>query len=67
MGLAGVPGREADFDELVAQALEYGAALGIRHVHVMAGAIDGFSEPDGLAAMRRNLAQGGEARREAWR
>ncbi len=57
MGLAGVPGREADFDELVAQALEYGAALGIRHVHVMAGAIDGFSEADGLAAMRRNLAR----------
>jgi 2-dehydrotetronate isomerase len=57
MGLAGVPGREAEFDELVAQALDYGAALGVRHVHVMAGAIDGFSEAEGLAAMRRNLAR----------
>jgi 2-dehydrotetronate isomerase len=57
MGLAGVPGREKDFDALVAQAVDYGAALGVRHIHVMAGAIDGFGESDGLATMRRNLAR----------
>ncbi len=55
MGLAGVPGREKDFDALIAQALDYGAALGVRHVHVMAGATNGFSEADGLATMRHNL------------
>jgi len=55
MGLAGVPGEERSFDALVAQALDYGAALGVRHIHVMAGAIDGFSEEEGLATMRRNL------------
>jgi 2-dehydrotetronate isomerase len=57
MGLAGVPGRETEFDDLIAQALDYGAVLGVRHVHVMAGAMDGFSEAEGLATMRRNLAR----------
>jgi hydroxypyruvate isomerase len=57
IGLAGVPGREAEFDQLIAQSLDYGAALGVRHVHVMAGAMDGFSEEEGLATMRRNLAR----------
>jgi hydroxypyruvate isomerase len=57
MGLAGVPGREADFDRLFAQALEYGAALNVRHIHVMAGAMNGFTEAEGLATMRRNLAR----------
>jgi 2-dehydrotetronate isomerase len=56
MGLAGVPGREQEFDAAIAQALDYGAALGVRHVHVLAGAVDGFSEGDGLATFRRNLA-----------
>ena len=55
MGLAGVPGREAEFDQLIEQSLDYGAALGVRHVHVMAGAMDGFSEGEGLATMRHNL------------
>jgi hydroxypyruvate isomerase len=57
MGLAGVPGREPDFDAIIAQALDYGAALGVRHIHVMAGAINGFSEAEGLAVFRRNLAR----------
>jgi 2-dehydrotetronate isomerase len=57
MGLAGVPGREKEFDALIAQALEYGAALGVRHIHVMAGAMNGFAEAEGLATMRRNLAR----------
>jgi hydroxypyruvate isomerase len=57
MGLAGVPGREAEFDRLFAQALEYGAALNVRHIHVMAGSMNGFTEAEGLATMRRNLAR----------
>jgi 2-dehydrotetronate isomerase len=57
LGLAGVPGREKDFDALIAQALEYGAALNVRHVHVMAGAMNGFSEAEGLATMRANLSR----------
>ena len=57
MGFAGVPGRERDFDAVMAQALDYGAALGVRHIHVMAGAMNGFAEAEGLAMMRRNLAR----------
>src|SRR6185437_4386326 len=57
MGLAGVPGREREFDALITQALEYGAALGVLHIHVMAGAMNGFGEAEGLAALRRNLAR----------
>lgn len=57
MGLAGVPGEERNFDAIMAQALDYGAALGVRHIHVMAGAISDFSEAEGLATMRRNLAR----------
>jgi 2-dehydrotetronate isomerase len=55
MGLAAVPGEEQNFDAIMAQALDYGAALGVRHIHVMAGAINDFSEAEGLATMRRNL------------
>ena len=58
MGLAGVPGREKDFDALLAQSLEYAAALGVNHIHVMAGAMNGFTEAEGLAQMTRNLARG---------
>jgi 2-dehydrotetronate isomerase len=57
MGLAGVPGEEQNFDAIMAQALDYGAALGVHHIHVMAGAINDFSEAEGLATMRRNLAR----------
>lgn len=56
-GLGGVPGREAEFDAIMAQALEYGAALGVRHIHVMAGMMNGFTEAEGLATFQRNLAR----------
>ena len=56
-GLAGVPGREKESDAILAQALEYAAALGVRHVHVMAGSMNGFTEAQGLATFRRNLAR----------
>ncbi len=36
-GLAGVPGREADFDRDFDQALQYASALGASVIHVMAG------------------------------
>ena len=36
-GIAGVPGRDADFAASIDTALEYAAALGCGHVHVMAG------------------------------
>lgn len=36
-GLAGIPGREADFEERVAQALRYADELGCLRLHAMAG------------------------------
>ena len=36
-GLAGVPGRQADFRAGIAQALQYARILGVPRVHVMAG------------------------------
>jgi hydroxypyruvate isomerase len=55
MGLAGVPGRESEFQALVAEAIDYGAAADVFHVHVMAGAMNGFTEAEGIATMKRNL------------
>jgi 2-dehydrotetronate isomerase len=64
MGWAGLPGREGEFDAAIAQALEYGTTLEVNHIHVMAGAIDGFTEAEGLATFRRNLGRAA-ARAEA--
>ncbi len=56
-GFAGVPGRERDFDAAIAQALDYGAALGVRHVHALAGSFAGFDEAECFTTYRRNLAR----------
>ncbi|MEM9625474.1 MAG: 2-oxo-tetronate isomerase [Pseudomonadota bacterium] len=42
-GLAGLPGREADFRAAMAEALDYAEAVGCRMIHVMAGVL-----PDGV-------------------
>ena len=36
-GLAALPGREADFDGLIQQALDYAQVIGCKKLHVMAG------------------------------
>jgi hydroxypyruvate isomerase len=38
-GLAGVPGREAEFRRAIEQAAEYALALGVGMIHVMAGIV----------------------------
>jgi hydroxypyruvate isomerase len=40
-GLAALPGREAEARAAIDEALDYAAALGARHVHVMAGSAAG--------------------------
>jgi len=40
-GLAAVPGRAAEAQQYIGEAVEYGAALGCHAVHVMAGVADG--------------------------
>lgn len=41
-GVTALPGREAEFDRQIAQALDYAAALGARGVHVMAAMCGGL-------------------------
>ena len=43
-GLAALPGREADFREALAEALDYAGVVDCRRLHVMAGV-----QPDGVA------------------
>ncbi|MBI2753651.1 MAG: hydroxypyruvate isomerase family protein [Betaproteobacteria bacterium] len=49
-GTACLPGREAEFRFGIALALEYAAALGCPHVHVMAGLVPAGAEPQRLQA-----------------
>lgn len=55
-GLAALPGREADFRQAIATALDYAEAVGCRKIHVMAGVLpDGISREKGFALFARNL------------
>ena len=47
-GLACLPGREAEFERGIAQALEYAAALNCPRIHVMAGLMPADVERDAL-------------------
>ena len=58
-GMAGIPGREAEFREGVATALRYAEATGVRRLHMMAGLTD-LSVPTNLAAYRENIAYAAE-------
>ena len=49
-GLACLPGREAEFKEGIAQALDYAAALGCPRIHVMAGLLPAGSDRTTLYA-----------------
>lgn len=40
-GMAAIPGREAEFRETFAMALDYAATLGPHRLHIMAGIVDG--------------------------
>ena len=51
-GLQALPGREAEARELAAEAIDWAAALGARHVHLVAGIAAG---PEAEAAFRANL------------
>jgi Hydroxypyruvate isomerase len=57
-GLAGLPGRQADFRAGLQQALDVCRATGCRAIHVMAGAVpEGQSRPACLQALADNLRQ----------
>lgn len=50
-GLACLPGREAEFQESIGQALGYAAALGCPRIHVMAGLLPAGAERDSLYSL----------------
>jgi hydroxypyruvate isomerase len=55
-GLAALPGREADFQAAMADALTYSEAVACPKIHVMAGVLpDGFSRADGFSLFEQNL------------
>ncbi len=51
-GLQAVPGREAEAREIAAEAIDWAATLGARHVHMVAGAAQGS---EAAATFRENL------------
>ncbi len=54
-GLAGVPGREAEFTRDFDQALHYATALGASVIHVMAGKVDSTARAAALKTYISNL------------
>src|SRR5207244_3751342 len=63
-GLAAVPGREAQFDSLFRQALDYAVAIGGRQIHCLAGKVPPEQRPAAEATFIRNLARAALAARE---
>jgi hydroxypyruvate isomerase len=61
-GLAAIPGREADFREGLARALEYAEAVGCRQLHCLAGRTD---DPRAEATFVANLGWASERARPA--
>jgi hydroxypyruvate isomerase len=54
-GLAGLPGREADFEAGFRQAADYARALGTPMIHVMAGIVDDAARDEAHRTYVRNL------------
>ena len=50
-GLAALPGREADFDGLIEQALDYARIIGCDRLHVMAGAANATRSISAISSM----------------
>jgi len=60
-GMAALPGREAEFDDGIARALDYAGALGCARLHVMAGIAPAGVPPGTLTATYAiNLARAAE-------
>jgi hydroxypyruvate isomerase len=61
LGLAAVPGREREFRESMAQAMEYAAASGAAAIHVMAGVVDAAHRVRGRHVLLENLRASADA------
>ncbi len=63
-GLAGVPGRERDFDALFRQALDYAASIGARAIHCMSGTVPPQQQAQGEDVFVANIARAADLARE---
>jgi len=63
-GLAGVPGRERDFDALFAQALDYAGTIGATGIHCMAGVVAPELQAEGEKVFVANLARAADRARD---
>ena len=63
-GLAGVPGREHDFDVLFRQALDYAVAIGATAIHCMSGQVPAEQQAEGEKVFVANLARAADRARE---
>jgi hydroxypyruvate isomerase len=57
-GFAALPGLEAAFAKDLGQALDYAGEAGVRHIHVLAGVIDGIAHQEAEATFLRNMEMG---------
>jgi 2-dehydrotetronate isomerase len=63
-GLAAVPGREREFDQLFRQALAYVVAIGGRAIHCLAGTVPPEQRPAAEQVFIANLARAADLARE---
>lgn len=56
-GLAGVPGRERDFDALFREALEYAVRIGAASIHCMSGQVPPEQQAEGEKVFVANIAR----------
>jgi 2-dehydrotetronate isomerase len=56
-GLAGIPGRERDFDAMFRTALDYATGIGATAIHCMAGTVQTEQQAEGERVFAANLAR----------
>ena len=63
-GLAGVPGREGDFDALFRQALAYAVGIGATTIHCLSGQVPPERQAEGEKVFVANIARAADLARE---
>jgi hydroxypyruvate isomerase len=59
-GVAGIPGREREFDALFAQALDYARTIGATAIHCLSGRVPPERQDAGEAVFADNIARAGD-------
>jgi hydroxypyruvate isomerase len=59
-GLAGIPGRERDFDAMFRTALDYASAVGAMSIHCMSGQVPPAQQAEGEKVFAANISRASE-------